>query len=282
MNWKSVRWILIIIFALLNLVLFGYGRVINRQMYEVPEARMLDLKARFADWGYALPEQLSSTHYPAAELILQESDLESRADQYWDTDYEKSYMVDARMLYTCGTETLTVDRDHSNMVYTQNRPAYDFSLDKEQWETKALETARKMTKVEDLTRIRRVKTTGDTIVYTFCERYDGQLLFANQTVVTVTNGAVVRASMTQYKIQGYETRKLNQYPVDEMLYSGLKQLGPAAEGRSTPESLEVFFGYQIHSIEEDGIYCVPMVAVIREDGSGLRINRFTDTSTVLS
>ena len=139
-----------------------------------------------------------------------------------------------------------------------------------------------MTKVEDLTRIRRVKTTGDTIVYTFCERYDGQLLFANQTVVTVTNGAVVRASMTQYKIQGYETRKLNQYPVDEMLYSGLKQLGPAAEGRSTPESLEVFFGYQIHSIEEDGIYCVPMVAVIREDGSGLRINRFTDTSTVLS
>ncbi len=282
MNWKTVRWILIIIFALLNMVLFGYSRQIDRQMYEVPKARIEDLKTRFADWGYALPETLPSTHYPAAELILQENDLEARADQYWDKEFEKSYMVDARVLYSCGTETLTVDRDHSNMVYTQNRPSYDFSLDKDQWETLAIEAARRLTKVEDLTLIRRVKTTGDTIVFNFCERYGGQLLFANQTVVTVTNGVVVRASMTQYKVVGFEQQKLNQYPVDELLYSGLKQLGPAAEGRTGLEQLKVFFGYQIHSIEEDGIYCVPMVAIIREDGSGLRINRFTDTSTVLS
>ena len=282
MNWRSIRWILLIVFAILNLVLFAYSRYQNQRLYEVPDSRITDLKERFEAWGYTLPEQIPANHYPAAELILVENDLETQADQYWNTDFEKSYMVDARVLYTCGTETLTVDRDHSNMVYTQNDPAYDPSLDIVQQEEAALTTARGLTKVENLTCIRCVQSSEDTWIFYFCEPYDGQLLFANQTIVTVTNGAVVRASMTQYKVQGYTDQKMNQYPIDELLYSVLKQMGRAAEERTDLEPLELFYGYQIQSIEEDGIRCAPTTAIIRENGSGLRINRFTDTYAVLS
>ena len=282
MNWRSIRWILMIVFVVLNLVLFGYSRYQNRRLYEVPASRITDLKERFEAWGYTLPEQIPANHYPAAELVLQENDLESQADQYWSTDYEKSYMVDARVLYTCGTETLTVDRDHSNMVYTQNDPVYDLTLDEAQWEEAALAMARSLTKIENLTLVRRVQSAEDTILFYFCESYEGQLLFANQTIVTVTDGAVLRASMTQYKVQGYGSQKKNLYPIDELLYSGLKQIRRAEEDHAGPEPLQLFFGYQIQSIDEEGIHCAPTMAIIREDGSGLRINRFTDTYTVLS
>lgn len=282
MNWRSIRWFLIILLVVLNVVLFGYSRYIDRQLYVVPASRIADARERFADWGYTLPDQIPDRHRPAAALVLQQNDLETRADQYWSTDYEKSYMVDARVLYTCGTETLTVDRDHSNMIYTQNDPAYDPGLEESRWSEIALQMAQGLTGVQDLTLIRSTATEDGVRLFYFCEKYDGKLLFANQTIVTVTRGAVVRAVMTQYQVQGYETEKLNQYPVDELLYTGLRQLGPAAEDRTSPETISLFFGYQIYSNEEDGIRCVPTMVILKEDGTGLRLNRFTDASTVLS
>ena len=130
MNWRVIRWILVIILLILNIGLFGYSVYQKRQLYVVPTERIECVRERFEEWGYQLPKEISRRQYPKKRLILEVTDLEDRANAFWSEDYEKSYMPGSRILYTCGTQTLTVDREQSSMVVTENDPDYQNALEK--------------------------------------------------------------------------------------------------------------------------------------------------------
>ena len=275
MNWRVIRWILLIILVLLNLGLFFYSTYTNRQMYVVPRDRIENVRRQYEARGYELPENISNKQYPRHRLLLTPNDLEKRADAMWTEDYEKSYMPGSRIMYTCGTETITIDRDQSSMAYLQNEPGEPKEVSEEEAQLMAQEKARSMMDLQDLKLIRTLTDEEGTYIFTFCEPYKNEVVFPNRTVVTVSQGTVIRASMVQYQIQGYDEGTWPIYPIDELLYSCLPSLGQ----RDELTELTIYYGYSIKSTEEELVSCDPSIWLVRPDGTGLLINQLTDTIT---
>ncbi len=279
MNWRVIRWILVIILLILNIGLFGYSVYQKRQLYVVPTERIEYVRERFEEWGYQLPKEISRRQYPKRRLILEVTDLEDRANAFWSEDYEKSYMPGSRILYTCGTQTLTVDREQSSMVFTENDPDYQNAdtLTDAKVERTAREQAQSMMNNKDLILVRVLSDDVGTRIYYFCEKYKDDILFANRAIITVTYGAVVRASVSQFTVRGYEDTAYAVYPIDELLYSCLRTLGQAEEGTQ----LNLNYGYAMAGQEDEVFYCTPSVWIGKPDGTGLMVDQLTDKSSDL-
>ena len=279
MNWRVIRWLLVIILVVLNLGLFGYSMYLNSQLYMVPRDRIDGLISRFEDWGYELPEKLPRDQSPEKQLLLERNDLEVRADSFFTETFEKSYMVDARVLYTCGARTLTIDRERSTMIYADNEPVYEEDATAEEERDTAFQFAGQMFQNTDIRVIRTQTVDEDTTVYYICEVYEKQILFSNRIMVTMTHNTVTHASMTQYKVVGYGTTAQPVYPIDELLYSCRYDLETASAQETTEtdlEQLSLYYGYVASRTEDNTIYCAPALWVGRADGSGLLVNRYTD------
>ena len=202
MNWRLIRWILLILLVALNLGLWGYSRYLNRQMYEVPEERLQALAERYEEAGFLLPESLPYRQYPKSRLLLEAKDPESVADTFFTEDHEKSFMPGGRILYSCGTQTLTVDRDHSQMTYVQNEPLAAQSGEAEADRTEARSFAETVMGTRSLVETRMIELDDGTRVFFFCELYKEEAVFANRAAVTVFGAEVTRATITQYRIKG--------------------------------------------------------------------------------
>lgn len=270
MNWKTIRLALLCLILALNIGLFGYNLYLNMERYIVPHERIEQLKEQYRKAGYVLPDTISTKQYPMKGLLLKKVDLEKRADAFWDAEYEKSYMIGSKVLYTCGTETVTVDRYNSSLTYTQNRPVYTYGLSRKEEEEIALRFACRLLNSEDLTLLSVSESKPGVYVYLFCESYKGQLVFSKGASVTVCDGAVQQASMTQYTIEGFLDEQ-PIYPVDEVLFSCLKELGNA----ETTEELTLFYGYMAQDAQRDTIHGDPYIFILQKDGEQLLVNRYT-------
>ena len=277
MNWKVIRWVLLIILVALNLGLFAYSMYIDRQMYVVPRERIENLEQRFESWGYRLPKDLPRNQAPKKCLLMEKNDLESRADSFFTEAFEKSFMVDARVLYTCGSRTLTLDRDRSSLVYQDNGEIPEAEADPETQKETALTFAAGIMNNSDLIIVKTAEEE-DAAVFYICERYEEEILFSNRTAVTISHGTVTHAAMTQYKVTGYDSEAQAIYPIDELLYSCRAELkrDPAEKESSSLEPLDLLYGYFAAQTEENTIFCNPALWVGRSDGSGLLIDRYTD------
>ncbi len=277
MNWKVIRRILLLILVLLNLGLWGYTRYVRLQMYEVPTDRMEKLYDHYETAGYHLPEELPRRQYPMRRLLLAVRDPEPMADGFFSDNYEKSFMPGSRILYTCGSETLTIDRDHSWSSYSQNEPQTRMDLSEDEIQEQARAFAERLMQTENLVQTRRLEGEDGTRIYFYCEKSKDTIVFSNRAAITVSGGAIIRATVTQYTVSGYEEAEQPVYPIDELLYACPRRLG---SGEDT--ELSVLFGYMLSETEDDIMYCNPTIVLVRPDGYGLQIDQYNDTVRELS
>ncbi len=271
MNWKAIRVALLFLLILLNAGLLGYNILQSVERYVVPAERVDGLRERFREKGYALPDDIPRAQYPKKRLRLSANNLESRADSFWDADYEKSYMIGSKILYTCGNETLTVDRDTSSMVYSQTlRPPYAKATEAER--NTAERFAARMMQNDELTLLSKTPAADGSSVYTFSEAYQDTLVFSNTVKVAMQYGKIRQAEMTQYAVTGYEPEKQYIYPVDEILSYCLRDM---EEPEEKTEKLTLFYGYSRSAWEAGGGFADPCILILYEDGSGLMADQYT-------
>ena len=275
MNWKVIRLALLVMLVILNIGLFGYNTMVNRERYVVPKERIERIQEQYRKQGYILEGTIPREQFPKQRLRLEKENLEDRADGFWNEEYEKSYMIGSKILYTCGSEMLTIDRESSMLHYEQNEPVYEKTMDEERDERLAYAFARILMDAEELKLILMQEQEG-TVIYTFCEVYDDTLVFCNGIDVAVYRGAVVEADMQQYRILGYDEEERYIYPVDEVLHA-CQDLWPSED---TSQVLYLYCGYGIRPDGESG-YGEPYILLSNDIGDRVLVNQYSVTFGVL-
>lgn len=275
MNWRVIRLALLVMLVILNIGLFTYNTAVERERYVVPKERIERIQEQYRKKGYILEGTIPRDQYPIQRLVLEKENLEERADGFWNEEYEKSYMIGSKILYTCGSEVLTIDRASGRLHYEQNEPIYEKTVDEERDERLAYTFARILMDAEELKPILKQKERG-RVIYTYCEVYDENLVFCNGIDVTMYRGAVVEADMQQYRIQGYDEEERNRYPIDEVLYA-CQDLWPAKGGS---EVLYLYCGYGLRE-EGESVYGEPQVLLSNEHGERMLVNQYHVTFDVL-
>lgn len=277
MNWRAIRIALLLMLIILNLGLLAYNVILSRERYVVPDERIQLLREQYERKGYTLPEDLPVEQYPMKRLQLQEMDLEQRADGFWNKEYEKSYMIGSKILYTCESEVLTIDRDNSTMQYIQHLPKYEPGATVEDDQRLAISFARIMMEEESLELLQVQKGPEGADIYTFCQKYDDQLIFCNRIAVSVYQGAIIEAYMQQYQISGYEEEERFIYPVDEVLFACLDEI------RSSPDggTLKLYYGYDMVPSGTNRYFGEPHILIYNGDEQGLLVNQYTVEFNIL-
>lgn len=277
MNWRAIRLALLLMLVALNLGLLAYNVTLYRERYVVPDERIALVQEQYLREGYILPDTLPQKQFPVKRLVLKKMDLEERADGFWNEEYEKSYMIGSKVLYTSGSEVLTLDRDTSVMHYVQNEPELQKGSTKEEEHRLAISFARVMMQEEALTLVQIQEGTEGADIYTFCQEYNEQLIFCNGISVTVYQGAVIEAYMQQYRIEGYDDEEQFIYPIDEVLFACLGEIGE----REAPASLELFYGYDVVRSGENQYYGEPQILICYGNGRNLLVNQYTVEFNIL-
>lgn len=228
MEWIKIKKYLIIIFLFINLFLLGFNYLIERNRYTLSSYDNNLLKEVVSDNGMPIYTKYPNDFYPMSQIMMQEYnfDEEKMADQVFTIEYKVINHDNGKTTYTNSKETEKLVFDNQHIDYTNEEGKFDIN-EGEDMRSQAIALAKEFASLLTNDEYNFVLLSHDVMkedeIYKIklCEEYKGNKIFSNFVSVIVTKEGIVEAEFERYAPTGYQGRKRDIYPVDEVLYNVL-------------------------------------------------------------
>lgn len=228
--------VLIVIFLIMNIGLFFYTQQRNEVRYTLSEARRTQATDVLALNGVDIYAHLPD-FYPRPKLLVTTSNTNHTTiekeliGQFFNgqPEFQPSDGVDRYSdSHTQETETLSLkfrkNEQKGLIIYESSEPTY--TITNYNNEIERLDTARDFVKDFTLSKGNYEMTdqrdgedkNGLFSQFVFNERYDGEIIFSNETKVRIEESGITQATSIRYEPYGYTDEIYDIVPPDEAIY----------------------------------------------------------------
>ncbi|WP_105617323.1 hypothetical protein [Vallitalea okinawensis] len=229
MEWIKIKKYLIAIFLFINLFLFGFNYLIERNRYTLSSNDNNLLKEVVSDNGMPIYTKYPNDFYPMSQLMMQEYHFNEKeiADQVFTAESKVSNYDNGKTTYTnINNEVEKLIFDQQRINYVNEDGKFDIN-DKNNIRDEAITLAKKFASLltndeyDFVYLAYDMKKENEIYEVTLCEEYKGNKIFSNYLKVIVTKEGIIEAEYEHYAPTGYLGSEREIYPVDEVLYNVL-------------------------------------------------------------
>ncbi len=281
MNWNKISTIFIIIFLIINLVIYGISTWVEKEKYSLSQVRIDQLRNILEENDYAIYDHLPD-FYPMTVLnfetpqrnkgaIVQGIFGDAQVTTSFAADYEK-YKADGQSLYFYkGKEKGLVEYNVSTPVFTLDR------FEQSKIEALGEEFAKAMMPDVEHLELTYIKAYEDYYVLEYNEIYKGQTLFCSYVNLKISREGVTMAQSMRYIPKGYEGKDMEIVPIDEVLYNFMGSVKPAENEFYSIKKIDLGYHLALEPMEgETTIEGVPYYRLKLDDESVYYINALTN------
>jgi hypothetical protein len=222
MNMQKMLNGFIIIFLIINmgLFLFLYQREVTR--YTLSNERILQLENILEKNDIYLLDHLPD-FYPKSKLrVSMPTDMEKELVEEFFQNEETRFIISANAhTHETSKERLTFDQvnEKGRVFYGSSEPTFITKnlLGHEKSKT-AHDFVKAMTLDKGKYELTDQRDGDDFSIYYYNERFLGELIFSNETIVRIEEEGVTEARAIRYVPQGFVSSPFELFPVDEALY----------------------------------------------------------------
>jgi len=288
MNWNRILDTMLIIFIVLNILIFGYSKLSTQNQYVLSYERESLLKEIMYDEGITMYNFYPS-YEPMASLIVQVPDYDREAiiTRIFDgMDYVSDRELTIERViydaYSYNNQTLVFySGNYAGLIdYKGPSPLYQVKAFEENSVTiLAKEFA------DDL-----IGSIAPLEVYNVyydeeLEQYhvllnqvdDEILMLCDYVEVVISEDGIVSARASVYPIVSRSGEKKELYPIDEVLYKWMDTIDVASNELARIKSIDIGYHIGLDELNKDAsIEAVPYYQIIMQDGTMYDISAYTN------
>lgn len=282
MNWNRVLNVLILIFLLLNVVLFVLKQKTDVEKYTLSSEREQQLRDILTTEKNIAVYDYLPAFYPKSRLELQtpQVDQEKIKEMFFEGDVKISMTENNAEKYYDGQQEIYFYKgDNKGVVfYKGTNKNY---VPKNSSENAIIETAKKFANDIFLGKAKMVLTHTHTVdgeyIFLFNEQYRKQTLFCNYVTIRIDKNGVKEAQALRYKPLDFLTSSLNIVAVDEALYNLMFSLNNSNNELLKITDIDLGYDLDIDDNVNAVIFeAIPYYRVKMVNGEDYFINAYTN------
>ncbi|MDF1616445.1 hypothetical protein [Petrocella sp. FN5] len=281
MNMQKMLNGFIIIFLVINVGLFLFIYQRENTRYTLSSERVIQLENILEKNNIYLLDHLPN-FYPKSRLrVSMPIDMEKELVEGFFLDEAVRFIISANAhTHETSRERLTFDQvnEKGRVFYGSSEPTFvpKNLLDHEKIKT-ASQFVKEMTQSKGKFELTDQRDGDDFSIYYYNERFLGELIFSNETVVRIEKEGITEARAIRYVPQGFVGSPLEIFPADEALYKFMNYIRAFEETSIMITDLDL--GYAIGQSTLENVIWIeiePYYRIKLSTGQTYFINAYTN------